>query len=138
MNRGEISSSAIASAPNVGLADDLTHRTPHFGYTSELRLHHESVPILSAKTKDTADSRFRQDSQSVHAKDSHDRASRERGNSSTRGRQESVRCCCLSPTYVMPILHFHAAGAVSESSRFICGSKQPSHGRNARRLRKTH
>jgi hypothetical protein len=95
MNRGEISSSAIASAPNVGLVDDLTHRTPHFGYTSELRLHHESIPVLSSKTKDMADSRFRQDSQSVHAKDSHDRASRERGNLSTRGRQEPVRCCCL-------------------------------------------
>ena len=75
------------STQNSDLLDDLTHRTPYYGFTSEVKEQQGTASALSAKTKDIAvDSRFKQDGHNSHSKGLHDRASQDRGS-----RQETVR-----------------------------------------------
>jgi hypothetical protein len=80
------------SAKQTDLLDDLTHRTPHYGYTSDVTEQQGVVSAHATKIKDSAsDSRFKQHDMNSNAKDSHSRPFREKISSSTKSRAEAVR-----------------------------------------------
>ena len=94
ISRGEATSSSSTSAvKNAGLIDDLTHRTPHYGYTSEIMEQSGTVPVHATKIKEKAsDSQFKQVGRNSLTKDSHDPAFRDKVfHSVVRSRQEAVR-----------------------------------------------
>lgn len=72
------------------MQDDFTHRTPHFGYTSEIREQSGGFPAAKSKDK-SADSLQKLDGRNSRQLESHGRGSRERDNISSRNRQEEVR-----------------------------------------------
>jgi hypothetical protein len=89
--RNETPSSLSTLAKKSSMLDDLGHRTPHFGYTSEIREQRGVAPVHVAKTKDiTSEPRSKPEDYVSQLKDSHDQASRVKSSSSTRSRQQPV------------------------------------------------
>jgi hypothetical protein len=82
---------STSAAKNAGLIDDLTHRTPHYGYTSEITDQQGDVHAHVPKIKDSSSvSQFKQVGHNSHSKESHSRASRDEVSSSAR-KKEAVR-----------------------------------------------
>jgi hypothetical protein len=116
-SRGEATSSSSTSAvKNAGLIDDLTHRTPHFGYTSDIAEQAGTVPVHTTKIKEKAsDFQFKHVGRNLPTKDSHDPAFREKV---FKSRPEAVRRYNKQTSNHCSSLA--AAGAVAQSARFVC------------------
>jgi hypothetical protein len=89
--RGEVSCNVNTASKPAASQDDFSHRTPHFGYTSEIKERSGVVPVHAVKSKvKHGDSLPKFDGHNSHQMESHGRVSRERDTSISRNRHEVV------------------------------------------------